>query len=159
MNAAAQWWDRRSSAERRTLAIAAGVLVVAAAALGWIEAERQRARLAADLPRLRASIATLERDAAEVKRLRAIPAASTGPQPARAPLVTLATQGGGLARAQISVLDDKRVKVSGADVAFGALLEWLRNAQTTHAMRVESARIEALATAGRVRAELTLARS
>jgi type II secretory pathway component PulM len=159
MSAAGDWWDRRTAGERRTIAIAAGILVVAAAVVGWVEIERSRARLDAQLPVLRASIASLERDAAEVKRLRSVAPAAAKSQAAGAQLATLATQGGGLAGAQITLLDDKRVKVAGNDLAFGALLEWLRNAQATHAMRVESARIEALAAAGRVRAELTLGRS
>lgn len=157
MSAAFDWWDRRTASERMTLGIAAGLLVVAALVTAWVELERQRARLSAQLPPLRASIAALERDASEVKRLRAIPPAQpTGQGPV---LATLATNGGGLAGAQISILDDKRVKVAGSDIAFGALLEWLRNAQSTHAMRVDSARIEALPAAGRVRAELLLSRS
>jgi len=97
----------------------------------------------------------LERDAAEVQRLRAMPAL----QPAAAsPLVTLATNGGGLPGAQIAVLDERRVKVTG-EIAFGALLEFLRNAQLTHGMRVESARLEAMPAPGRVRADLLLSRS
>jgi type II secretory pathway component PulM len=50
------------------------------------------------------------------------------------------------------------VKLTG-EVAFGALLEWLRSSQATHGMRVEAARLESLASPGRVRADLTLARS
>ena len=132
----------------------------AAITLAGVELERQRARLSAELPKLRASIAGLERDAAEVKRLRQLPDTAGARRGSVAnSLATLATNGGGLAGAQISILDDKRVKVAGSDLAFGALLEWLRNAQSTHAMRVESARIEALPVAGRVRAELLLSRS
>jgi type II secretory pathway component PulM len=85
--------------------------------------------------------------------------ASAATAGAPAPLATLATNGGGLPGAQISVLDDRRVKVTGGDVAFGPLLEFLRNAQVTHGMRVESARLQALPAAGRVRAELLLART
>ena len=130
-------------------------LAVAAAAVLWIDAERTRARLADELPRLRASIASLERDAAEVQRLRAM---TTVQAPAQSPLVTLATNGGGLPGAQISVVDDRRVKVTG-EIGFGALLEWLRNAQVTHGMRVENARLEALPAPGRVRADLLLSRT
>ena len=50
------------------------------------------------------------------------------------------------------------MKVTG-EIAFGALLEFLRNAQLTHGMRVESARLEAMPAPGRVRADLLLSRS
>lgn len=153
------------SPRQRRLALAlAACVALAVVALVAVEGQRTRARLDAELPRLRASIAALERDAAEVKRLRALPAApgaagQRSPGAQSTPLATLATNGGGLQGAQVSVLDDRRVKVTGGDVGFGALLEFLQNAQVTHGMRVENARIEALPTAGRVRAELLLARS
>ncbi|MEO5694224.1 MAG: type II secretion system protein GspM [Usitatibacter sp.] len=150
-------WEARSPAERRNivraLVVAAIVLVVV---LAWLPLERARGRLIAQMPEVRASIAALQRDADEVKRLRSMPA--NAPQ-AAAPLAALATNGGGLPGATIIALDNRRVKVSGADVGFGALLEWLRNAQQTHGMRVESARLDALPAKGRVRAELVLTRS
>ena len=155
MNALRSWWESRSQRDRGVLRIGAALLALALGAVVWIEAERSRSRLDAELPRLRASIAALERDAAEVQRLRA----SAGAQPAApSPLATLATNGGGLPGAQVAVLDERRVQVTGADVPFGRLLEWLRNAQATHGMRVESARLDTLAP-GRVRAELLLTRS
>ena len=153
----ARAWQERSPGERR--AIAAGALVLAlvlVVALVWLPLERTRARLAAELPVLRASLASLERDALEAKRLRAMP-----PTAARtnAPLAALATNAGGLAGAQVTVLDDRRVRVTSTDVGFAALLEWLRAAQATHGMRVDSARLDSLPAAGRVRAELVLSRS
>jgi general secretion pathway protein M len=159
MNAIVQAWNARSRVERRTLALAAGVLaIILVFTLAWLPLERARTRLAAEAPRLRASIDALQRDADEVKRLRALPAAGTaGATPA--PLATLATNGGGLTGSQMVVLDEKRVRLSGADVSFAALLEWLRNAQATHGMRVDSARLDALPAPGRVRAELVLSRS
>jgi len=159
MNALSGWWERRGPGEQRTLRVAALLLVVAALGLAWLEIERTRARLNAELPRLRSSIAGLQRDAAEVKRLKSVAPVAANPQSTGAQLATLATNGGGLAGAKISLVDDKRVTVSGADIGFGALLEWLQNAQATHAMRVERARLEALPAPGRVRAELLLTRS
>jgi len=156
MNAASAWWSGRSPRERSVLRAIAALVVGLLALLVWIDSERTRARLNADLPRLRASIATLERDAAEVQRLRTLPVAAAS---AQSPLATLATNGGGLPGAQIAILDERRVKVTGGDVGFGMLLEWLRNAQATHGMRVESARLDALPTTGRVRAELVLTRT
>ncbi len=156
MNAAATWWSGRTARERRVFLVIAALAVGLLALAVWVDRERTRARLNAELPRLRASIAALERDAAEVQRLRALPVAAAG---AQSPLATLATNGGGLQGAQISILDERRVKVTGGDVGFGLLLEWLRNAQATHGMRVESARLDALPTTGRVRAELLLTRT
>lgn len=161
MNALRARWDHLSRGQRLLVAIVAGAIAIAVMLVAWVESERTRARLDAELPRLRASIAALEHDAAEVKRLRALPVAPAAAQrqSAGAQLATLATNSGGLQGAQISVLDERRVKVSGGDIAFGSLLEWLQNAQVTHGMRVESARLEALPAAGRVRAELLLTRS
>ena len=76
MKTVVEAWRARPERERSLLG--AGALVVGVmlyVALVWLPLERTRVRLAADLPTLRASIAALERDAAEVKRLRAIPSA------------------------------------------------------------------------------------
>lgn len=157
MSRIVQAWQDRSPGERRAATFAAALLALfLVVTLAWLPLERSRARLAGELPALRASIASLQRDADEVKRLRALPAAApaTG-----APLASLATNSGGLAGTQMTVIDARRVRLTGADVGFGALLEWLANAQATHGMRVESARLDALPAAGRVRAELVLARS
>ena len=141
---------------RTRLGTLAALAVVAAIAVAWVQAERSRKQLAAELPTLRASIGALERDAQEVARLRALPAPSTS---TRAPLASLATDAGGVPGARITVLDERRVRFAGDDVAFGALLEWLRLAQGAHGMRIESARIDALPSPGRVKAELILTRS
>ena len=159
MNAITHAWQARSRSERRTLALIGGVVaLLLVIGLVWLPLERTRARLAAEMPVLRGSLDALQRDADEVKRLRALPAAGSAGSVA-SPLATLATNGGGLAGAQMAVLDDKRVRLTGADVSFAGLLEWLRNAQATHGMRVDSARLDALPAPGRVRAELVLSRS
>ena len=93
--------------------------------------------------------------AQEVKRLRSQPVAPAG---TAAPLASLATNAGGLPGAQVTVMDERRVRVTGADVSFTALLEWLRAGEATHRVRVESARLEALPAPGRVRVEMVVAR-
>ena len=149
-------WATRSPREQRVIAIAAAVLAaILVATFAWLPLERSRARDTADLPVLRASIASLERQAAEVKRLRAMPVAG---RTAAAPLGGLAGTHP-LAGAQVAALDDKRVRVTGADVSFAALLDWIAAVQASHGLRVDKARVDALPTAGRVRAELTLTRS
>jgi general secretion pathway protein M len=153
-------WRARPERERSFLT--AGIVVIAAMlfiALVWLPLERARVRLAADLPVLRASIAALERDAVEAKRLRAQPSAVPQNRSPLAPLIAANDWARALPGVQLTVPDEKHVKLSGSDIGFTALLDWLVTAQAAHGLRVESARIEALPAPGRVRAELTLARS
>jgi general secretion pathway protein M len=152
----ADLWHSRSERERRVIMGLGAVLVLLLIfAFAWLPLQRTRTRLELALPQLRASIEQLKRDADEVKRLKAITPTVTGNP---TPLVTLATQNA-LTGAQVSVPDDKHVHVVANDVGFTRLLDWLVSVQSTHALRVESARIEALPLAGRVRADLTLTRS
>jgi type II secretory pathway component PulM len=158
MNAIARALAGRSPGERLAIAALAAIVAIAAfAAFVWLPLERARSRLAAQLPALRASIAVLEREGEEAKRLKAMPPIA---QAANAPLASLA---GGEAKppagAQVTVVDPKTVSVTASDVAFGALLEWLAAVQSSQGLRVESARVDALPVAGRVRAELRLTRS
>ena len=156
----ARLWHSRQPRERSL--VAAGLVVLAAmlvVALAWLPLERTRARLATELPELRASIVALERDAEEVKRLRAVPATIPANPAPLAPLIAANAWARELPGVQLSVPDEKHVRLAGEDIGFSALLDWLATAQAAHGLRVESARIEALPQPGRVRAELTLARS
>ena len=153
-------WYARPPRERS--ALTAGLVVVGfmlIVGLVWIPLERSRDRLNAELPALRASLVALQRDAEEVKRLRAMPATMPANPAPLAPLIAANAWARELPGVQLSVPDEKHVRLAGSDVGFSALLEWLATAQAAHGLRVESARIEALPSPGRVRAELTLARS
>ena len=151
-------WQRRPERERAIVAAGSAVMgVMLVVSLTWIPLERLRTRLSEQLPELRASIASLERDAAEVKRLRAMP--SSIPRN-RMPLDRLMAANAWdreLPGVQLTVPDDDHVRLVGKDIPFTALLDWLTTAQAAHGLRVESARIESLAP-GRVRADLTLTR-
>jgi general secretion pathway protein M len=156
----AQLWHSRPARERSL--VSAGLVVLAimlVVALAWLPLERTRARLHADLPPLRASVAALERDAAEVKRLRAMSATIPNNPSPLAPLIAANAWARTLPGVQLSVPDEKHVRLAAEDVSFTALLDWLTTAQAAHGLRVETARIDALPKPGRVRAELTLARS
>ena len=152
----ADLWESRSERERRMI-VQCGLLIAALLvfALVWLPLQRTRTRLEITLPQLRASIEQLKRDADEVKRLKSIAPTVTGNP---TPLLTLATQNT-LTGAQVNVPDDKHVHVIANDVGFTRLLDWLVSVQSTHALRVEHARIESLPMTGRVRADLTLTRS
>jgi type II secretory pathway component PulM len=153
-------WHSRSARERSLLT--AGLTVLAAmlaVALVWLPLERARSRLAAELPQQRATVLALQRDADEVNRLRALPATiPTNPSPL-APLIAANTWARDLPGVQLSVPDERHVKLVGTDVSFTALLDWLATAQAAHGLRVETARIEARPEPGRVRADVTLERS
>jgi type II secretory pathway component PulM len=159
MRTLAESWRARPERERSFLA--AGALVVGVmlyVALVWLPLERARVRLEADLPALRASIAALERDAAEVKRLRATPSAIPQNRMPLASLMSANAWARQLPGVQVTVPDERHVKLAGDDIPFTALLDWLVTAQAAHGLRVESARIDARPETGRVRADLTLVR-
>lgn len=146
------FWRNRSARERRVLgwggAITAALLFVA---LAWVPLARNHARLEREMPAVRASIEALQRQADEVRRLRTMPAVT----------VTAASQGGipPLPGAQVTTPAPGRLRVVATDVAFNALIDWITVVEAAQGLHVESARIDALPTAGRVRAELMLERT
>jgi type II secretory pathway component PulM len=153
-------WHSRSPRERSLVsagAVVFGLMLVVA--LVWLPLERARTRLDAELPRLRASVAALTRDADEVRRLKALPATIPANPAPLAAVMGANAWSRELPGVQLSVPDEKHVRLAAADVSFTALLDWLATARAAHGLRVESARIDALALPGRVRVELTLARS
>jgi type II secretory pathway component PulM len=145
----------------KSIATAGGVVVGAmlVVALVWLPLERLRVRLAHELPVLRASVESLRHDAEEVRRVRALPPTMPGNPPPLAGVIASNAWGRDLPGVQITVPDEKHVRLVGDDIAFGQLLDWLTTAQAAHGLRVEKAKIEAGAMTGRVRADLTLARS
>jgi general secretion pathway protein M len=150
-------WTRRPESERRMVAaIATVVAVILFATFAWIPLERSRARLEREVPELRAAVAALRKDADEVARLRALPpiAAASATPVAGLAAGALAPPAG----ARLAPVDARRLKLDAADIGFTPLVHWLASAPAAQGLRVESARIEALATSGRVRAEITLAR-
>ncbi len=154
---AAELWSARSARERRVLAWSAGIVTALLfLALAWLPLERTRARLEREVPELRATVATLERDAQEVRRLRAMPPlrAATGE-----PLAALASGSVPVpAGTRLTVVDARHLRLAAQDASFGALVEWLSSVAPAQGLRVESARLEALAAPGRVRADIALAR-
>jgi general secretion pathway protein M len=148
----AQAWNARAPRERRVIA---GMAVLVAAVLflafAWLPVERARSRLGNDLPRLRASVATLEHQANEVRRLRTMPASSEGGSPDAGALPALTG-------AQVSSPAANRYRVVATDVEGGALLEWLASASSRRGLVVQSAHLERLPAAGHWRGELALAK-
>ena len=154
---AIELWRSRSTGERRALAWGGGAAALLLfIAFAWLPLERTRARLEHEVPELRATVAALERDAQEVRRLRSAPPLQSG---AATPLSALAagsvpTPPG----ARLTAIDERHVRLTAADASFGALVEWLASVAPAQGLHVESAHLEALAAPGRVRAEIALAR-
>lgn len=154
------YWQSRNPRERAFLiAVAALALLLMVVAFVWLPLERSRKALRAELPRLEAATATMQRQADEVKRVRALPAAAPAAPTPLATVVASGTIARNLPGTQLTVADERRVRLVAADVPFGALLEAIVAAQAAHGLRVDTARIDALPAAGRVRAELLFTRS
>jgi len=161
MNAILAAWRSRAPRERLILggigAFAALTLVVAFA---WLPMERSRARLAKDLPALRASVAEMHEQAARVKRLKSAPPKATAAEPlAVAALAASPAFLRGIDGAKATALDANRVRIAFDDAAWARVAAWIAQAEAEHRLAVESARVDALATVGRVRGEIVLARS
>ncbi len=155
---ARDWWAARPPRERALLAGgAAAAVVVLLFALVWLPMERSRARLATELPAIRASLAEMRAQAEEVKALRALPAREAA---AGAPLSTLVASGSlaqGLPGARLTLTGPKRVKLAVDDASWTRLVEWIAATAGAHGLAVEEATVEALPATGRVRASLVLA--
>lgn len=151
------WWRGRNPRERLVVAAAGAIVaLLLVVVLVWLPLERSRERLAMQLPALRASVAEMRAQAAEVRALRALPVqAAPG-----IPLSTLVASGSltrELPGARLSLLEAKRVRLAFDDASWSRLVQWLASAQAAHGLVVERARVEALAAVGRVRGEIDLA--
>lgn len=154
-----QFWRARAPRERFVLAAGAALLALALGyAYAWLPMQRELAQLRGTLPHLRAQAEQIQRDAEEVARLRARPAASQRGGSV-ATVVEQRAAASGLREhiATLAAQDDGRVRVVLPRVGFDAWLAWIGELQAAHGVRVESARIESSGEAGMVRIEAVLA--
>ena len=152
-------WRGRSPRERLVIG-AVGLVVLAAIAWAflWLPMDRHRARLETELPALRASVVQMRAQAAEVKRLKATTPRTQAANPAPlASLLSAGTLAQGLPGARLAPVDGKRVRLAVDDASWPRLVEWVSAAQSLHGLTAEAATVEALPTAGRVKAEFVLA--
>jgi len=151
-------WRGRSPRERLVLG-GVGLVVLAAVlyAFAWLPLERHRARLQAELPLLRASVVQMRAQAGEVKRLKTMPPREQSANPAPlASLLSAGTLAQGLPGARLAPVDGKRVRLTVDDASWPRLVEWVSAAQSLHGLAAESATVEALPAAGRVKADLVM---
>ena len=152
-------WESRAPRDRVLIAILAAV--VAAMLCLWLAQSAQRARtqLGASLPVLRAQANRLDQDATEVERVRARPAPPAAQSDLRT-LVQARAESAGLSRAMVRIdaPDPNQVQVVFGAVAFAEWLPWVASLQAER-IRMDTARIEALSTAGMVGITATFTRS
>jgi general secretion pathway protein M len=152
-------WQSRAPRERIVIAVLTAVL--GAALYAWLlhSADRARGQLRASVATLRTQAALLEQQAAEYQRLRAMPATAASPTDLRALVQAQADAerlSGTLTR--IDAPDADRVRIAFGAVSFADWLGWNAALQGQH-VRLEAARIEALAAPGLVSITATFARA
>jgi general secretion pathway protein M len=154
-----QFWRSRAPRERLILGGGSALLVLALGyAYAWLPMQRDVAQLRQALPQLRVQAQQLQQDAQEVTRLKAQPAVTQ----AAGSLVSAVEQGAlasGLRERieSITPQDASHVRVVLPQVTFDEWVGWLGELQTSHGVRVESARIEATDDAGMVSVDAVLA--
>ena len=150
------WWTGLSRRERAVTGI--GAALVSAILLYFAALEpawRARARLAADLPRLRAEAAEIEALALEAKKLRPRALAVESPAQMKSALERLLTEKQ-IAGAAIREGEDGRLLLTLRRAEAGACIAWLKEASTELPLRVGTARISR-AGPGLVDADIALA--
>ncbi len=152
-------WDSRAPRERVVIAALAALL--GAASYLWLlnSADRAREQLRTSVATLRTQAALLDQQAAEHARLRATPAPPASPTDLRT-LVKARTEAAGLAGAltRLDAPDADHVQIAFGAVSFADWLGWIAALQAQQ-VRVEAARIQALAAQGMVSATATLTRA
>lgn len=153
-----QFWRSRAPRERLILGGGSALLVLALGfAYAWLPKQRDAAQLRQALPQLRAQAQQLQQDAQEVARLKAQPAVTQ-----EAGSLVRAVEQGALTSGlrerieSITPQDASHVRVVLPQVTFDAWTSWLGELQTSHGIRVESARIEATDEAGMVSVDAVL---
>jgi general secretion pathway protein M len=152
-------WQSRAPRERIALAVLAAILC--AALYLWLlhSADRARGQLRASVATLRTQAALLEQQAAEYQRLQAMPAPTASPTDLRTLVQARADAerlSGALTR--IDAPDADHVRIAFGAVPFADWVGWVADLQGQH-VRLETARIEALAAPGLVSITATFARS
>ena len=161
-NALIRRWQSRSPRER--LVIVLLTMTIAAFLYLWLvqSAHRAREQLVGSVSRLRAEAVRLEKSAGEIARLRAAQAApqqNAALQPDFRMLMQAQVESAGLARSllRVEAVDASQVRVVFGAVPFSEWLAWVENMQSQQ-IRLDTTRIETLATAGLVSVTATFVR-
>jgi general secretion pathway protein M len=150
-----EWWTGLSRRERiATVAALAGVLLTALYLLGIEPAWRARARLTAELPRLRAEAAEVEGLSLDAKKLRTRSPIVDSPAQAKAAVVKMLAEKN-LSPTSVQEADDQKISVSVRRAEAASYLAWLRDASSELPLRISAARLSRAAP-GVIDADVTL---
>lgn len=150
-----EWWTGLSRRERVATGLATAFVVLAALYMVAIEpAWRARARLSAELPRLRAQTAEMDALAQEAKKLNTRAVTADSPAQTRAALIKLAAEKN-LASATVQDGDNQRLVVALRKADATSTLALLKDASSELPIRISTARI-ARSAPGIVDADVTL---
>ncbi len=154
-----EFWQSRSKTERRILGVVLALLLLAAYAGLLVAAGKGRQELSASLLSLHGEAARLERDAAEIESLRQRPPLKASNTELRA-LAQAQAGATGLSRTlqRAEAPSANQLQVTFAATPFADWLIWLKGMQAQQ-LRLESCRLEALATPGLVSVTANLSRS
>jgi general secretion pathway protein M len=150
-------WLSRAPRERMVIAVVAALLGIASYVLLLHSAERGRGQLRTSVSSLRTQAVLLDQQAAEHARLRSAPAPAASPADLRS-VVQGRADAARLALTRIDAPDADHVRVTLGAAPFADWLGLVSALQAQH-VRLEAARIEALAAPGLVSVSATFARS
>jgi general secretion pathway protein M len=150
-------WLSRAPRERMVIAMLAAIVGIASYALLVHSADRGRSQLRASIATLRTQAVLLDQQAAEHQRLRAAPAPAASAADLRG-VVQGRADAARLALTRIDAPDAEHVRVTLGAVAFADWLALVIALQAQH-VRLEAARLEALAAPGLVSVNATFARA
>ena len=155
-----QFWQQASPRERWLIGGGFGLLLVVVLIFYvWQPVGRDRQKLRATLPQLRANAEQMRLNAAEVVRLKTLPSSAALPNGGIRGAVEASAAAFKLrdSISQVSVESDGRISISMSTVPFDNWVRWLGHLQEQYRIRLESCRVEALPQPGMVRIKAVLA--
>lgn len=161
MEAFKAYWAARAPRERMMLAGGmAAAIILLLYVLVWDPIQTSRARLATELPKLRAQAAQLRLDAEQAEGLRGRIKSNDSGRPLPSVIDTSA-KAAGLRDSikQIQSLSNDRTQINLSNVGFDALVQWLAGLGASDGIAVETMNASAASQSGRVQVESLVVRS